>query len=55
MCGICGIYNFNSDKYVNPSLLQGMCDVLKHRGPDDEGVYLNKNISILVGMMGVKL
>lgn len=46
MCGICGIYNFNSDNHVNPSLIQGMCEVIKHRGPDDEGVYLNKNIGL---------
>ena len=39
MCGIYGILNFNREP-VDRELLQGMGDVLKHRGPDDEGLYL---------------
>lgn len=46
MCGICGIYNFNSDNNVDSSLIQQMIKVIKHRGPDDEGTYINKNIGL---------
>jgi len=46
MCGICGIYNFDSEKNVDPALIQQMMEVIKHRGPDDEGVYVNKNIGL---------
>ncbi len=46
MCGICGVYNFNSDNNIDSSLLQQMCEVMKHRGPDEEGIYINKNIGL---------
>jgi asparagine synthase (glutamine-hydrolysing) len=35
MCGIAGIFNNNSA--VDPSHIKTMCDILRHRGPDDEG------------------
>jgi len=44
MCGICGILNFNSDKSVNENLLCKMCNVIEHRGPDDEGSYLGLRV-----------
>ena len=40
MCGICGRINFNSQP-VDKNLLHRMCDLIKHRGPDSEGLYLN--------------
>jgi asparagine synthase (glutamine-hydrolysing) len=39
MCGICGKLNFDQDSSVNPSLIQAMLDTIRHRGPDDEGIY----------------
>jgi asparagine synthase (glutamine-hydrolysing) len=38
MCGIAGIVNLESAPIV-PGDLQRMCDVMHHRGPDDEGLY----------------
>ncbi len=35
MCGICGIYAFND--VIDPSVVHRMNQILKHRGPDDEG------------------
>jgi len=43
MCAIAGIYNLDG-KPVENGLLQRMAEVMKHRGPDDEGHYLNRNI-----------
>jgi len=40
MCGICGQYNFD-EKPVKEDLLRSMCAVMKHRGPDDEGTYVD--------------
>ena len=40
MCGICGIYNFDGQP-VDNDLLQKMNNTLVHRGPDDEGYYVN--------------
>jgi len=46
MCGICGIYNFNSKEKIKESDLRKMAKVIKHRGPDDEGFYTHKNIGL---------
>jgi len=40
MCGICG---FNWD---NKNLLRKMMKTIEHRGPDDEGCYIDKNVSL---------
>src|SRR6266704_3007132 len=41
MCGIAGILNFNA-KRVEPVNLVRMAMQIKHRGPDDLGIYTNK-------------
>jgi len=45
MCGICGIINFNSKPAEEKKLLS-MMRVMKHRGPDDEGTYIDDNIGL---------
>ena len=47
MCGIAGIYNYHSSK--EPSVdenVKRMLSLIHHRGPDESGVYLDKNIGI---------
>jgi len=39
MCGICG--KVTLDGKVSEKLIRDMCSVLKHRGPDGEGVYVS--------------
>ncbi|MGA2071871.1 MAG: asparagine synthase (glutamine-hydrolyzing) [Terriglobia bacterium] len=39
MCGICGKLNFEQNSSVSPALVREMLDTIRHRGPDDEGVY----------------
>jgi len=46
MCGICGKIYFDHSRAVNKSELKGMTDLLVHRGPDDEGFYINRNIGL---------
>ena len=41
MCGICGIVDYRDNIRVEEKTINGMCGRLRHRGPDDEGVYLN--------------
>lgn len=40
MCGICG-FNWEDKK-----LAKRMCDTLSHRGPDDEGYFLDRNVTL---------
>ena len=46
MCGICGKLNFGRDKPVDQNLISRMGNLLKHRGPDDEGVFVKGNIGL---------
>lgn len=43
MCGICGKYSPNG---VDPAELSRMAHAIVHRGPDDEGFYLNGRIGL---------
>lgn len=43
MCGISGIINFNNNK-VEEKDLRLMMLKMKHRGPDDEGVFMENNV-----------
>ena len=44
MCGICGIYNFNSYQPIVKDNLVRMNNSMVHRGPDDSGYYIEKHI-----------
>lgn len=46
MCGICGVYDFNGENSIDRSLLRRMGDVLTHRGPNDEGYFLDDRVGI---------
>lgn len=43
MCGIVGKVNLNN-KIVENDEIQKMIDVIRHRGPDGNGIYINENI-----------
>ena len=45
MCGIAGIINLNK-KRVDKNTLVKMAKTLSHRGPDDEGYFIEKNIAL---------
>ena len=47
MCGIAGIYNYHSP--TEPSKernIRNMLSVIRHRGPDESGMYIGENIGI---------
>lgn len=46
MCGITGIYNYKTGHPVSRDQLKKMSDAITHRGPDDEGFYLNEHIGL---------
>lgn len=41
MCGICGVYNANSQEPVSSRLIEQMTRLIAHRGPDDSGLHLD--------------
>lgn len=41
MCGITGIYSFDPNRSVDPRLLDDMLHIIRHRGPDDQGVFFD--------------
>jgi len=45
MCGICGILQFN-DESVSLPLIRKMADVIRHRGPDDDGYYVDGQVAL---------
>jgi asparagine synthase (glutamine-hydrolysing) len=54
MCGIAAILSFENKSVINKPALEKMTKAINHRGPDDEGFYLNdwvgfgfKRLSIL--------
>ncbi|MCC7400739.1 MAG: asparagine synthase (glutamine-hydrolyzing) [Chitinophagaceae bacterium] len=46
MCGIAGLTFFKRDMKIDPGILKNMTDVMEHRGPDDEGFYINQNVGL---------
>jgi asparagine synthase (glutamine-hydrolysing) len=47
MCGINGIaLSRSSHRQFDRGLLEHMCDVIRHRGPDDQGVYIHDEIGL---------
>lgn len=45
MCGISGLVNFNSQQVPERSLRE-MMRIMKHRGPDDEGVFIDGSFGL---------
>ena len=45
MCGISGIVNLTGQN-VDPIQLENMLKQIKHRGPDDEGIFIKDNVGL---------
>jgi len=43
MCGIAGIVNF-SDDHLDRKIVEDMINVLRHRGPDDDGIFSDRHV-----------
>jgi len=46
MCGIAGIAYRDPERHVPEDLVRRMCSALRHRGPDDEGVYVRGAVGL---------
>jgi len=50
MCGICGIICWDNKKEISLPLLKKMANTLSHRGPDDDGFYIENIDGFKVGI-----
>ena len=46
MCGIAGIAVFDGVPLPTREQLKAMCDTIRHRGPDEEGIDIRDNVAI---------
>jgi asparagine synthase (glutamine-hydrolysing) len=46
MCGVCGIFESQGEPVINRATLQAMANTIRHRGPDDEGFFINPGIGL---------
>jgi asparagine synthase (glutamine-hydrolysing) len=53
MCGICGIFRFDSRRTVERDTLEKMNQQIVHRGPDDAGFYLQANVGIAMRRLSI--
>lgn len=45
MCGLCGYVDYHSPISQNSQILK-MVESIKHRGPDDQGIYIHNNVAL---------
>lgn len=45
MCGIAGVYSIDG-KPISSDLIKKMIDIMRYRGPDDEGYYIQGNLGL---------
>ncbi len=46
MCGIVGIVHAPGGPAVDPAAVRRMCDAIRHRGPDDEGIHVDGRVGL---------
>src|SRR5437773_10771908 len=46
MCGICGLYEYKTHRPASQRVLSDMLQVIHHRGPDDSGVHIDKDLAL---------
>ncbi len=53
MCGIVGVVHRDGGPPVSNDVIGRMCDAIRHRGPDDEGRYLNGNVGLGIRRLSI--
>ncbi|GAA0714717.1 asparagine synthase (glutamine-hydrolyzing) [Dactylosporangium roseum] len=53
MCGIAGLVIGDDEHHVDEDRLRAMCRTLVHRGPDEEGFYVNGPVGLAVRRLAV--
>jgi asparagine synthase (glutamine-hydrolysing) len=52
MCGIVGIVR-NDAKAIDEVLLSRMCEAIRHRGPDEDGFYINGSVGLAMRRLSI--
>jgi asparagine synthase (glutamine-hydrolysing) len=53
MCGICGAVNWRPNAPIDKSLLRYMNGLIAHRGPDDEGYYVDEHAGLAMRRLSI--
>jgi asparagine synthase (glutamine-hydrolysing) len=53
MCGICGILHPGASQNVDPSILANMNRQIMHRGPDDDGFFVEGNVGLAMRRLSI--
>src|ERR1051326_2808170 len=53
MCGINGIFYYDRHRAVDEWLLASMRQLTVHRGPDDNGIYRNRNVGFAFNRLSI--
>jgi len=53
MCGICGILYPGADRHVDRSVLATMNRQIAHRGPDDDGFFVEGNVGLAMRRLSI--
>ena len=53
MCGICGIFIFDKKQRVDREVLSGMNRQIAHRGPDDDGFFVDGNVGLAMCRLSI--
>ena len=46
MCGIVGVVHRQAEPAVGPAVIRTMCRAIRHRGPDDEGLFVSGQVGL---------
>jgi asparagine synthase (glutamine-hydrolysing) len=53
MCGICGIFHSDRPQSVSPDTLVAMNRQITHRGPDDDGFFVEENVGLAMRRLSI--
>jgi len=53
MCGICGIFFSERDWHVKADVLSTMNSRIAHRGPDDDGFFVEENVGLAMRRLSI--
>jgi asparagine synthase (glutamine-hydrolysing) len=53
MCGIAAVLKFERGERVDPEHIRKMCQVMVHRGPDDEGIHTKGRVGLGIRRLSI--